>query len=370
MSTNERSMSENAGAGSVMPESSLLFLLPEDIELDPVVEIRGMGDNDLTDEELRQSLRENGQVQAVKVRPNDTGGFKLVAGHRRREQINLINLEAEAGTEPMKVMCIVSEMDDTKALMEACAENLQRKNLNAMQEAKLITKVRDQFNWKGGKNSKKVALFLGKSPAWVTEREKLLKLDEATQDKIAAGVLSGNAALVLPAVEADKVDEVIAEAKELQMAENVKKGTKVKVTDGKVQPLQAKHVKAAARKKKALKEGEFKALTKVEVLDVFAGYRNSIPHLYGPVQEFVIYLIDKFATGKGSIRTMESKFEAMIAPACKGAKCEPEAEEVKPVKKAKAVKPVKVAKPKAAKPAVKKLARKPSKKAPIAEIVA
>lgn len=360
-------MSETAvveNSAEYTPNEQLIRLLPEEILTNPKFNIRSgaVRQDDLTDEELRTSLKIHGQGQPILLRRVDEG-YEIVAGHRRREQIGIINLTLEDGMEPMLVTGIVKDLSDAQALALAAAENLQRKNMNPMEDAALIQKIREEFKWKGGKNSKKVAEFLGKSPGWVTEREKLLALEEPIQADIQAGKLSAEAALVLPAVRPEMRGEVLAEAQMLQMAEKAKKGQKAIVKDGRIEPIKAKHIKAAARKKKALKPGEFKALNKNEILDLFAGYRNSVPHLYKPVQEFIIYLIDSFAAGKGSIRTAESKFDAMIAPVCKGEKCEPEQDEVKEPKK----KPAKAAKVKAAKPAKKvktsgKAAKKPAAK--------
>lgn len=362
----ETAVAENSA--EYVPNEQLIRLLPEEILTNPKFNIRSgvLRDGDMTDEELRTSLKVHGQGQPVLLRRIDEG-YEIVAGHRRREQIGIINLTLEDGMEPMLVTGIAKDLSDAQALALAAAENLQRKNMNPMEDAALIQKIREEFKWKGGKNSKKVAEFLGKSPGWVTEREKLLALEEPIQADIQAGKLSAEAALVLPAVRPEMRGEVLQEAQTLQMAEKAKKGQKAIIKDGRIELIKAKHVKAAARKKKALKPGEFKALGRGEIMDFFASYygskeqtgENAIPFAYALVQDCLGYFLEKFITGKGTTETMGKKFEAMIGPACKGSKVELPVVEVK-VKavKVKAVKSKKEAKPKAPKKAAKKAAAK------------
>jgi ParB/RepB/Spo0J family partition protein len=327
--TEVNSVVENA-AGSIMPNEQLLFELPENLIIDEDLDVRSAESvaGELSDDELKASLKSDGQIQSVKLRRAEDG-LHVVAGRRRVRQIMALNMEAEAGSEAKRVMCIVTDMTEDEAFRQAAMENLHRKNLTAIEDAKLCQKIRARFKWNGGKNSKKVAEFLGKSPAWVTEREKLLALPETVQADILAGKLSADGAQALTKVEPGKVKEVVEKAQKLQITENAKKGQMATVKDGKIVPIKARHVKAAAREEKANKpEEKYKPLTNGEIVDFFAGYRNSVPHLYPVIQEFVIYFLDKFVTGQGSGRTMTAKTDAVLAPACKGEKCDPEVDEV------------------------------------------
>jgi ParB/RepB/Spo0J family partition protein len=383
-------MSENAGAagaagavGVTIPVEHLLMILPEELVIDPKLNIRGasFAIGDLTDDELRASIVKDGQLQPILGRMNGDGKVSIIAGHRRVEQIAIANMEKAEDVAPIKVAVMVRPMTDDQAWTAAWAENKKRRNMNAIEEANYIAETRARFGLKGSKGSAKVALMMGVSPAWITEREKLLKLDESVQARVRSGELSADAALVLPRVVEGKVGEVIADARVRQDQENASKGK------GKGGAISRKNLAAAARetegalsnetsgsaltdavvtatpgkKKKKAKKPASLTLSKAEIIDFFDSYRDGVPFLYESVQAFIVYFVDSFVKGEGTIRTMEAKFEAMIAASCKGPKMELKPEPEAPKKPAKVAKPAKVKTPKtpkAAKPAKKKAPKK------------
>lgn len=323
-----------AAVNSNMPKEVLEYHLPENIVLNPKFNIRLAGASDsISDDELMADIKSNGQLEPCRARRTTDGKIELIFGHRRHLMITKLNMEAEPGNE-IKVACMVVDADDDQALQQAASENLKRKDMNALEQGNLCLIVREQKSWKGAKNTKNVAEFLGKSPAWVTGREKLTKLPQEAQDKIRDGVLSADAALMLPDVAVEQVGEVIAVATEAQASEPARKGKAGGA--GKKGQVKAKHIVAAARKLDAVSDPKKKKrLTVGELADFFSQYRNSIPHLYAPVQDAVIYLLDKFIPGQGSVKTMTAKFDALIAPACHGTKVEPEVDEAEMKEQAK-----------------------------------
>lgn len=313
------------------------YFLPEELKVNPKFNIRMDGASDsISDDELKEDLRVNGQLEPCRARRLDDGSVELYFGHRRLKGISLLNMESEDGEDPMKVACIVDEASDAEALIAAASENLKRRDMNALEQAYLCKTLRAEFGWKGAKNTIQLAKAIGKSPAWINGREKLLTLPKEAQDRIKDGVMSADAALALTDVVPDKVVEVIENATEAQVNEPARKGKSGGA--GKKGQVKAKHVVAAAKKLEAMDPNRKKRLTMGEFTDWLSGYRNSIPHLYAPVQEFVIYMLDKFIPGQGSTKTADKLFETLIQPACKGVKIAPEVDEKEAAKEAKAAK--------------------------------
>src|SRR5665647_3464751 len=121
---------------------------------------------DFSDESLREladSIREQGIVQPLIVRERG-GFFELIAGERRWRAAQLINLP--------EIPVIVREADDRAVLELALIENLQRENLNAIEEALGYSQLTEQFQL----TQEEIAVKVGKSRAAVANATRLLKL--------------------------------------------------------------------------------------------------------------------------------------------------------------------------------------------------
>ena len=145
-------------------------------------------------EELTQSIRANGIVQPIIVRRKNSR-YQIVAGERRWRAAQRAGLQ--------KIPAIVKEVSDDKLLELALIENIQRQELNAIEEAKayknLISKI--------GLTQEMVAERVGKNRTVVTTSLRLLKLPDEIQklieeEKISAG--HGRALLMLDDIEAQK----------------------------------------------------------------------------------------------------------------------------------------------------------------------
>jgi ParB family chromosome partitioning protein len=178
---------------------------------------------DFTPETLREladSIREQGIVQPLIVR--DRGDhFELIAGERRWRAAQLLNLP--------EVPIILREADDRAVLELALIENLQRENLNAIEEAQGYSQLINQFQL----TQEDVATKVGKSRAVVANALRLLKLPPVLQSYIRDGRLSvGHAKVVLG---------LATEKQQQQTAERViKEGLNVRQTEGLVAKLQAR----------------------------------------------------------------------------------------------------------------------------------
>lgn len=136
-------------------------------------------------EELAASIREHGIVQPLLVRPKGNG-YEIVAGERRWRAARLAGLKA--------VPAVVRELSGSQVMEIALIENLQRENLNPLEEARAYRRLLDEF----GLSQEQLAQRLGKSRSQVTNTLRLLQLDPAVQDLVERGDLTmGHAKAVL-----------------------------------------------------------------------------------------------------------------------------------------------------------------------------
>jgi ParB family chromosome partitioning protein len=177
-------------------------------------------------QELADSIREQGIVQPLIVRERG-GFFELIAGERRWRAAQLLNLP--------EVPIIAREADDRAVLELALIENLQRENLNALEEAIGYAQLAELFQL----TQEEIAVKVGKSRAAVANATRLLKLPAAVQNFLRDGRLSvGHAKVILGL--ADEQNQKLA-------AERiVKEGLNVRQTEGLVAKLQARGQKHSA----------------------------------------------------------------------------------------------------------------------------
>jgi ParB family chromosome partitioning protein len=178
--------------------------------------------------ELADSIREQGIVQPLIVRERD-GFFELIAGERRWRAAQLLQLP--------EVPVITREADDRALLELALIENLQRENLNALEEAQGYAQLAEQFQL----TQEEIALKVGKSRAAVANATRLLKLPAAVQKFVREGRISvGHAKVILGL--ADEKNQALA-------AERIiKEGLNVRETEGLVAKLQSRGSRVAAAK--------------------------------------------------------------------------------------------------------------------------
>jgi ParB family chromosome partitioning protein len=182
--------------------------------------------------ELADSIREQGIVQPLIVRERG-GFFELIAGERRWRASQLLNLP--------DVPVIVREADDRSVLELALIENLQRENLNALEEALGYAQLAEQFQLTQEDIAKKV----GKSRAAVANATRLLKLPAQVQSFIREGRLSvGHAKVILGLAD--------GELQALAAERIVKDGLNVRQTEGLVAKLETRPHKSAAGKTRAI----------------------------------------------------------------------------------------------------------------------
>ena len=184
--------------------------------------------------ELADSIREQGIVQPLIVRERG-GFFELIAGERRWRASQLLKLP--------EVPVIVREADDRTVLELALIENLQRENLNAIEEALGYSQLAEQFQL----TQEEIALKVGKSRAAVANATRLLKLPLSVQGYVREGRLSvGHAKVILGL--SDERQQIIATERA------IKDGLNVRQTEGLIAKLTARggKITSATAKTKAI----------------------------------------------------------------------------------------------------------------------
>jgi ParB family chromosome partitioning protein len=200
-----------------------LLTTPEPSVLDGVVEIsmeeiqpgahqprRKFNEKSL--HELAASIREQGLLQPVVVRPLLDGGYELVAGERRWRAARLASLQA--------IPAVVREVDDRQATELSLVENIQREDLNAIEQAEAYRRLMDEF----GLSQEDVAARTGKDRATISNFLRLLNLPKIIQEEVMEGRLTAGHARALLALSSQKA--------QLDLCKKIKaKGLSVRQTE-------------------------------------------------------------------------------------------------------------------------------------------
>jgi ParB family chromosome partitioning protein len=207
-------------------------------------------------DELAASIREHGIIQPIVVRKlGDSDNFEIIAGERRWRAAQRANQH--------DVPIVVVEATDAQALEFAIIENVQRADLNAMEEAAAYQALMDEFHH----SQDAVAQIVGKSRSHVANMVRLLKLAEPVKALVQSGALS-----------AGHARQLIGQANALEMAEDiVKRGLSVRQVEGlarKDSGAQARDTTGPARAKDADTKALEKRLSDTLGLEVSVDHRG------------------------------------------------------------------------------------------------
>ena len=138
-------------------------------------------------EELTNSIKEQGVIQPIVVRPNKLleGKYEIIAGERRWLASQNAGLH--------EVPVVILHVDDVKSLELAIVENIQRQDLNSIEEARGYRRLIDDFNY----NQEKLSQFIGKSRSYIANSLRLLSLPEDVLLMVERGNLSAGHARTL-----------------------------------------------------------------------------------------------------------------------------------------------------------------------------
>lgn len=155
-------------------------------------------------EELTQSIKDKGVLQPILVRPIRSGGqkitYQIVAGERRWQAA----LKAELGALPV----LIRELSDQDVLEIGVVENVQRANLNPIEEALAYQALKTEF----GRTQDDIARAIGKSRPYIANMMRLLTLPKRAQNYLAQGkIRAGHARAIIAAPDPAELADIIAE---------------------------------------------------------------------------------------------------------------------------------------------------------------
>lgn len=127
---------------------------------------------------LADSIREHGMLQPILVRPISTGGYQIVAGERRWRAARMLALD--------EVPVTIRELSDAETMQIAIIENLQRENLNPIEEANGYNELIEKF----GMTQEKVAKMVGRSRSAIANAVRLLSLPDRVVKMLENGEIS------------------------------------------------------------------------------------------------------------------------------------------------------------------------------------
>jgi len=148
--------------------------------------------------ELSDSIAQHGVLQPLLVRPMPDGGYQLVAGERRWRASRMAGLT--------EVPVVIRDLTDAQVAELALVENLQRENLNPLEEANGYKELSDKF----GYTQEKISEIVGKSRSAVANALRLLNLPETIQELVLNGKLTTGHAKAILTLEDDKLKADLA----------------------------------------------------------------------------------------------------------------------------------------------------------------
>ncbi|MBY6135593.1 ParB/RepB/Spo0J family partition protein [Nocardioides marinus] len=232
------------------PRNAEILVPIEKIVANPNQPRRQFLQEDLDD--LTASIKEKGVLQPLIVRPTSDGKYEIVAGERR--------WRASQAAQLHEVPVLIRDYSDLEMMEVAIIENIQRSDLNAMEEAQSYKQLMDKF----GHTQEKMAEALGKSRSHIANLVRLLHLPEDVQQLVQERKLSAGHARAL--ITSDNASELAAKI--------VKGGLSVRATEALVKKAAAGgSIKPARKSKKSEEkdadtralEGDLSAVLKMKV---------------------------------------------------------------------------------------------------------
>ena len=164
-------------------------------------------------DELAESIRERGVIQPILVRPvrGSPGEYQIVAGERRWRAAQLAGLHA--------IPALVREFDELEVMEIALIENIQRADLNALEEARGYVAMTDRF----GRGVEAIAKIVGKSRSHVANTVRLTRLPAPVREHLEAGrITAGHARALLDLDEAPEIAaRIIAQGLNVRQTETI-----------------------------------------------------------------------------------------------------------------------------------------------------
>lgn len=148
-------------------------------------------------EELARSIEAYGIIQPILIRPSNTG-YEIVAGERRWRAARKASLK--------QVPCIIRDLSEEQNMIISIIENMQRENLNPIEEADALNQMISHF----GMTQEEVSRSVGKSRPYISNALRLLKLPEMIQEMIVQGQLTNGHARAIAGIRDKERQQLIA----------------------------------------------------------------------------------------------------------------------------------------------------------------
>ncbi len=161
-------------------------------------------------DELASSIKSQGLLQPIIVRRTNDDSYEIIAGERRWRAAQISGLH--------QIDCILKTFDDEKLFEAALIENIQREDLNVIEEARAYKKISDERNV----SNDELAKISGKSSSHISNIVRLLELDTEVQDMVIEGQISmGHARALIGVPNAlDKAKEIVEKRLSVRAVEN------------------------------------------------------------------------------------------------------------------------------------------------------
>lgn len=232
--------------------------------------------------ELSESIERHGLMQPIVVRKLKGESYEIIAGERRWRAAQLAKLK--------QVPVIVREVSDSQALELGLIENIQRADLNPLEEAAGYQRLMDEF----GYTQEKLAPVVGKSRSHIANLLRLLKLPDSIKARIDSGELTmGHARALLMAKDPESLaKEIMRIGLSVRQAEALAKGGATDAAEGSIAAMLAKEAKpAGARAPRGSSAAPQKNEDVMQLENMLAenlGLRVSISQRSGQAGEVVI----------------------------------------------------------------------------------
>ncbi|MDK2888597.1 MAG: ParB family transcriptional regulator, chromosome partitioning protein [Thermoanaerobacter sp.] len=185
------------GLGALIPvdsndvNGSLQEIRVEDVQPNPRQPRQALDQDKI--QELALSIKEHGVVQPIVVRPIAGGRYEIIAGERRWRACRILGLKF--------IPAIIKDYGDLEASAVSLIENVQREDLNLLEEASAYRRLIDEF----GLSQEEIARLVAKSRPFITNTLRLLSLPPEVQDMLSSGVITaGHARAILSLDDAAK----------------------------------------------------------------------------------------------------------------------------------------------------------------------
>ncbi len=180
--------------------------------------------------ELADSIQKHGLIQPIVVRPTSSGVYQIVAGERRWRACRMAGLN--------EVPVVIKDLDDQKYFEIALIENLQREDLNAVEESQGYRTLIDTY----GLTQEQVAESVGKSRSAVTNALRLLNLNDDALEALKSGeITAGHARAILSADSTELAADMLKAAKVGASVRELEAMAKVKPKTAKGEKTTAKN---------------------------------------------------------------------------------------------------------------------------------